>query len=103
PASCDLPHLHPFPTRRSSDLLSIVPTASTDTALPARRNCARCSGSPAFHSPAAPRPMLSPSAAAISGLAELTPLSPPSTLNVSRDRKSTRLNSSHRTISYAVF
>src|SRR5437867_8120814 len=60
--------LHPFPTRRSSDLRGAGGEGRTPRILEG----------PSPH----PRP-LSPQAG--------------------RDRKSTRLNSSHRTISYAVF
>src|SRR5207248_10573903 len=81
------PHLHPSPTRRSSDL-----TAASN---------------------ATRRPQLGAASAyvvatvAMPANAETRPAANavlPSSRNASaRDRKSTRLNSSHRTISYAVF
>src|SRR5207249_11805981 len=87
-----LHHLHSFPTRRSSDLTTSMS---------------------ATHS-------VSPSRARPFGALRVTPLRPPSmnlrfstapsgrtgrsrTSSSSRDRKSTRLNSSHVSISYAVF
>src|SRR5207245_9330021 len=72
-------HLHSFPTRRSSDLSS--------TSQRARRSTASSSSRVAAHSWCAPR------AAWRSW----------SRRKASTDRKSTRLNSSHGSISYAVF
>src|SRR5206468_12768922 len=86
---CDLRHLHSFPTRRSSDLTWF----SSHSRGPSRA-LARATGPSA-------RPRSFPS--------------PPSSTtrpnrrrwrasrSNSRDRKSTRLNSSHDQISYAVF
>src|SRR5207248_10481259 len=68
--------LHSFPTRRSSDLTSRMPRATLKLRI-ARRV-----------------------AGLFAGL--LKPLSI-ATVAIDKDRKSTRLNSSHRTISYAVF
>src|SRR5207248_11141507 len=95
------PDLHSFPTRRSSDLSgeSLAAfegraTHSTGRASPPgcvalRSNIPRIA--PALHNPhGGDPPVLS------SHLAGGAP-------RPSRDRKSTRLNSSHRTISYAVF
>src|SRR5207248_9808806 len=67
--------LHSFPTRRSSDLCCY--------------RQARCSAwlPPCAPSPAIPSPISSSDRS----------------ISPSTDRKSTRLNSSHRTISYAVF
>src|SRR5437867_9025560 len=75
-----LPHrdLHSFPTRRSSDLLILAEI------LPSRSQIV----SVVFHWP--------------TGLMALV-LASGSYFSVPGDRKSTRLNSSHRTISYAVF
>src|SRR5207248_10940345 len=78
--SADPPHLHSFPTRRSSDLDPIAPhqgllSRSKDSGLIGSRSEA----TQGF------------SAGGGTGGESL------------RDRKSTRLNSSHRTISYAVF
>src|SRR5205085_8826767 len=87
--------LHSFPTRRSSDLSTLRATARTPRA-PAR---ARPDSAPPpsrrrSRAPAA-RPAPPPSTA------------PPRARRASRrrrsDRKSTRLNSSHSQISYAVF
>src|SRR5699024_12535925 len=77
---CSAPHrhLHSFPTRRSSDLGSARSTRSISRAPCSLRACR----SPASSTPALP--------------------SPP-TIRCGRDRKSTRLNSSHVSISYAVF
>src|SRR5437762_5639203 len=67
-------HLHSFPTRRSSDLAPVARGLQPEQRAPARR-----------HDPLSPR--LRQSAGG----------------DRNRDRKSTRLNSSHRCISYAVF
>src|SRR5690625_7957721 len=68
--------LHSFPTRRSSDLLSVLAALTSVTVL------AACSDDKQDAAPAAP--------------AE-------SSQSQTEDRKSTRLNSSHVAISYAVF
>src|SRR5437879_10770065 len=70
------PHPPSFPTRRSSDLT-------------ARRR----------DPPAPPRPC----AAARAATSRSGPSRPRSASTTAQDRKSTRLNSSHRCISYAVF
>src|SRR5690554_7704692 len=76
PCSHPPPHLHSFPTRRSSDLpTSCRPPRSTP---PRTSTCARTRSRTRQRRP---------------GKARSTP----------RDRKSTRLNSSHVRISYAVF
>src|SRR5207248_10557971 len=91
-ASAPHPHLHSFPTRRSSDLGGLRAVA-----FPAPGLSAALTGPGRLpYSVDEPEPVLSPL---------------PTTLSSSRardaarrrDRKSTRLNSSHRTISYAVF
>src|SRR5207248_9616296 len=79
-------HLHSFPTRRSSDLARL--------AEPARRRAshARC--------------RIWISAVRVTLARAGSPKGPAggwSAFSLLRDRKSTRLNSSHRTISYAVF
>src|SRR5205085_12537401 len=66
-------HLHSFPTRRSSDLVD-------PRTLPSSRRAAT-----------SPRPT------------ERSPRCDPTRVRCTRDRKSTRLNSSHSQISYAVF
>ena len=68
----------------SNTLSSILPAAPRLSALPTRRNCASCSGSPAFHSPASPSPALSPSAACTSASSDAMPWTMPSALKVSR-------------------
>src|SRR5437762_4457294 len=76
------PHLHSFPTRRSSDLPAFAARSF---------NCARTDRTWA-------------SASKLSFIPSTEPLCISNCLRRSaRDRKSTRLNSSHRCISYAVF
>src|SRR5207248_10435074 len=77
------PHLHSFPTRRSSDLSPTTPVSFSGTL-----DC-RCSRKATA---------LSPHRSAGSSRRYSSALR-----TFRRDRKSTRLNSSHRTISYAVF
>src|SRR5207248_11426792 len=97
------PLLHSFPTRRSSDLLSVQ--------LRKRRRACRwtCLGCPVLTGREPDRPSLSepvlPAHEARDCLHQQCdrrgdPASPSSV--GTPDRKSTRLNSSHRTISYAV-
>src|SRR5207253_10603047 len=85
-------HLHSFPTRRSSDLPSksppppakVCPSSFSCWTIRHTTICKRCKNPPTYAPPRA------------SWLAWTT--------NPSRkDRKSTRLNSSHVAISYAVF
>src|SRR5207248_11742923 len=84
-----LPALHSFPTRRSSDLyergllpfVSLIDAQRTEVGLQDRYYQAVADS---FRRRAALEAHLGP-------------------LGVDQDRKSTRLNSSHRTISYAVF
>src|SRR5690606_40560938 len=84
------PHLHSFPTRRSSDLFPVgvfmrrFPPCSYD-----------CVGSGSFYRAV---PLRTHAGGAPFG--ELTVVAAPRRC---RDRKSTRLNSSHVKISYAVF
>src|SRR5437867_13298040 len=73
------PELHSFPTRRSSDLRWVMMLFASAVAQGQVRS----------------RGML--------GSARSTICRPAATLANRLDRKSTRLNSSHRTISYAVF
>src|SRR5207248_10842452 len=95
--SCHPPYLHSFPTRRSSDLLLLLSLAMRTLACTLSRNPAARS---ATHPPTSAGRPLQPRTQAI-----LLQASVQSTRLVthSSDRKSTRLNSSHRTISYAVF
>src|SRR5699024_11960168 len=86
-------YLHSFPTRRSSDLIST-------TSGPLRAvNCSRTSGS-------ARATVASSLRAPTGGIRSQMPSSGDSSIRpaeINRDRKSTRLNSSHVSISYAVF
>src|SRR5207249_11000347 len=86
PCSRDLPALHSFPTRRSSDLC--------------RQQCvaAAAQGSNETVGGALPNKRLKLAAPVPSGFG----LSP-RVESAREDRKSTRLNSSHVSISYAVF
>src|SRR5207244_10107507 len=78
--------LHSFPTRRSSDLIDLFTQQTAEVAQP-------------LHAPELPErdeaqnPNLPSLDAAPAGHAQA----------LQRDRKSTRLNSSHQIISYAVF
>src|SRR5207244_12118355 len=82
------PHrpLHSFPTRRSSDLVSIARSLHPRGRW--QSGVGRTRGTPDRNWDSARWPAD-------------TPAPPPS--SSSRDRKSTRLNSSHQIISYAVF
>src|SRR5207249_10601298 len=77
-------HLHSFPTRRSSDLTSSTGSTTRRTPLPRSSRPGSCR-----------RPRR------LSGRRRST--SSRSSCSAQRDRKSTRLNSSHVSISYAVF
>src|SRR5699024_11907167 len=84
-------HLHPSPTRRSSDLTcrSTRPTPPTTTRV--------TTGATSNPRPRAVFPVTPSSVSTTS-----TPIGP-TTTSPPPDRKSTRLNSSHVSISYAVF
>src|SRR5207248_9186063 len=89
--------LHPFPTRRSSDLGDVVIVPTTSTSFISGTGLKKC------------KPMNRSTrfvAVIISVMIRedvlLAKMASDFTI-LSRDRKSTRLNSSHRTISYAVF
>src|SRR5699024_11220395 len=86
-------HPPPFPTRRSSDLPN-KPSAKTQAKLPAARvaECMRGCSQPGL---AVDRNH--PSRASFKAFNSLVGH------NFTQDRKSTRLNSSHVSISYAVF
>src|SRR5207248_10440655 len=100
---CHLGALPSFPTRRSSDLVTAAATRSSDTAacstvsLPTTRRDVQSAlkklSSPTNSANKGKRPPKS-------GKVSLRQIGHPA---VWSDRKSTRLNSSHRTISYAVF
>src|SRR5690625_7068998 len=80
----DTRHPHSFPTRRSSDLIHLLLPGPVPASAPCRRRpCGVFTPRP---DPARARPL---------------PFLPRQTM--ARDRKSTRLNSSHVAISYAVF
>src|SRR5690606_41416678 len=85
-----LHHLHFFPTRRSSDLLPLHRPVSHRR--PSRCRAYRADGRhlPSRHCPWLP-------------VRKDSPRVRPQTYRTGRDRKSTRLNSSHVKISYAVF
>src|SRR5207244_12963552 len=100
-STCSAPHpyIHSFPTRRSSDLVTVPGEQSQHregcTAAKSRQVPARLEGPPAdcalpcgLWCPRQKSPNMRSSS-------ERT--------FTSRDRKSTRLNSSHQIISYAVF
>src|SRR5690606_40690107 len=85
--------LHSFPTRRSSDLE--YPAHQLDAFL-GGRDLRQDSGT---HGYRAPSQVIS----RVPARAPFLPPRPVPTPSVQRDRKSTRLNSSHVKISYAVF
>src|SRR5207248_10301265 len=96
------PSLHSFPTRRSSDLTGIFP----------RSHRTHRGTSKGFDRVAAQKfvPVVIEQVAGGKDVAPSDFAAVPDnhadnalTLETGRDRKSTRLNSSHRTISYAVF
>src|SRR5690606_40877779 len=86
PRHADHRPLHSFPTRRSSDLRPAPQPTPTQTSLPL----------PADVTPVQPAAVAAPAPIP-------TTTSEPAPATVSPDRKSTRLNSSHVKISYAVF
>src|SRR5699024_12352228 len=92
--SAPLRYLHPFPTRRSSDLLAAVADENGVRLRPAGQEIVGAAGAAVlgqgFHFPAA-------GVADGLGAGIVRPHQP------EQDRKSTRLNSSHVSISYAVF
>src|SRR5207248_11499701 len=90
-SSGDHPHLHSFPTRRSSDLTRdqfAIGISYVD------RDITRCAKALSTH-----RQKVTVQCQAVGQKTQLTDAAK----HIRRDRKSTRLNSSHRTISYAVF
>src|SRR5207248_8221716 len=91
-----VPHLalHSFPTRRSSDLGRGPAWRPGRMGNPATRKCRR--ERRRWRGPHRLEAIASKAPAGPSNSDGHTPALPP-------DRKSTRLNSSHRTISYAVF
>src|SRR5207249_9486665 len=93
-------HLHSFPTRRSSDL-ALPSTATTDSSLD--RN--ECESKPTLLSLFLHRARdeAGPFSERLTDLRHKRNTSRDPKPSPSRDRKSTRLNSSHVSISYAVF
>src|SRR5206468_6640803 len=93
------PHLHSFPTRRSSDLNSRSAKATSADSLTSSSESASLEINPsrALSSP------IDPSATADSCLTNTLTSCDIACSNAGTDRKSTRLNSSHDQISYAVF
>src|SRR5204862_6995996 len=83
-----------YPTRRSSDLSGRFRGLRFAVSLERRRRCASLGQFP-IRRPHAPRPHPAP--------APRNPCIRPDPAGDQRDRKSTRLNSSHVEISYAVF
>src|SRR5207253_10609142 len=95
------PVLHSFPTRRSSDLPSrrlVVRHSSGYALVMAGSGGLPSTRSAAFSAIISTHALMLPETR--SGIAEASATRRPST---PRDRKSTRLNSSHVAISYAVF
>src|SRR5690606_41550953 len=95
------PHLSSFPTRRSSDLLRLPVDSESPFWLTRKRE--------RWEKLRSTRRVKVPTRAIVSiepaGEAEMVCISvdAPDQLYVAQDRKSTRLNSSHVKISYAVF
>src|SRR5207248_9004046 len=92
-----------FPTRRSSDLAldESNPPVCRRTAIREHRVCSEAGSRPGAAGTGA---TAEPEGTATEGKrASETGDGAPASGTGSRDRKSTRLNSSHRTISYAVF
>src|SRR5690606_41633452 len=94
PHAADAPRvLHSFPTRRSSDLVTIAIEAEHNWALPVGQRTEIVPGASHFMAHAIAAPSWR-NAYQVATIGDHTFL---------RDRKSTRLNSSHVKISYAVF
>src|SRR5207249_7495142 len=103
PSRASHPHLPSFPTRRSSDLG--VPPAQQPSDQPAEDDQASGSWSPPLDSHVhtewswdAPR-----EASMVHSCEQAVAAGLPGVAFTDQDRKSTRLNSSHVSISYAVF
>src|SRR5207248_9866138 len=86
----DYLYLHSFPTRRSSDLRCTRPEPRRDCFVAGQRSANGAADRRTLH-PADDGPLHRATSGSL--LPDFR----------GRDRKSTRLNSSHRTISYAVF
>src|SRR5205807_2894451 len=95
---CSLPHLHSFPTRRSSDLVDVALGLhqQPEAVSPAYQGQRRLGGPENHHA-----------LGRLGGAGERLPVRlrhlALAGRDDQRDRKSTRLNSSHLVISYAVF
>src|SRR5207244_10108055 len=96
PASAHPPDLLSFPTRRSSDLVRAVKIVRYTDVLPSRM-AFEIDAHELCHAIAAVQSIEDPCHAVDHGIVES------SVLLRLQDRKSTRLNSSHQIISYAVF
>src|SRR5207302_10313162 len=95
--------LHSFPTRRSSDLFGRRPEdGSPEVALEDRHGVPELRAVPAHERNPQPDARAGEGARAQPGGGDAERLEAPRTRGP-RDRKSTRLNSSHVKISYAVF
>src|SRR5207248_11534998 len=90
-------HLPPFPTRRSSDLDTEDAMARSRSRITRRRFVYLAASAGAVAATARASAQSRPAGVFVSAKTTEAPSLDPT------DRKSTRLNSSHRTISYAVF
>src|SRR5207248_11539548 len=100
---CTHSHLHSFPTRRSSDLRFGIRHEPPYIVGAGSHSTSKLLRTLSMVAASKPTSWLSTCAHILLHLAGFGDLSGWSGLFPSRDRKSTRLNSSHRTISYAVF
>src|SRR5690606_39727149 len=88
--------LHSFPTRRSSDLIDAVPDVTNNQVQVLTK-------APALSPLEVEQFVTFPMELALKSIPDLVELRSVSKAGISVDRKSTRLNSSHVKISYAVF
>src|SRR5207245_3386771 len=95
------PALPPFPTRRSSDLLPV--TADPDVSFPAVYVGVGQPGAAPQELEAQVMQKIEGAVAGIGNIDSITSWAVEGQANMMVDRKSTRLNSSHGSISYAVF
>src|SRR5204863_6369157 len=91
--------LHSFPTRRSSDLVSGLVYVVTPVKLSITSGCPTINLGRAFTNHRSPGLFLF----GVRASPRNASFNPSSSMAYRRDRKSTRLNSSHVEISYAVF
>src|SRR5205807_8395395 len=101
--SASHPHLHSFPTRRSSDLQQKPPCFFTWTDQPQQSSSTTSTSSSSSSSSSASSSSSTSSSSGLSKwMIEDVPRSGVEFFRARGDRKSTRLNSSHLVISYAV-